>query len=271
MICVARKTREVHPVADLFPMLPDDELRELAEDIKANGLLESIKLDAEGRVLDGRNRLAACELAGVEPRFEDYAGEDPAQYALSVNLARRHLNKGQRAMIAAKWWSVSDHSKRSAASVTGISATRLMNARTVLDHAPDLAQPVIAGSMALDDAYEEARRLKTLAQSDERLLGKLRDRAPDLADAVAEERLKLREALAAAEERERELREEIAISTRNLKQGIELLDPRVANPEVYVEERAAYWDLSVIDAGAVIRTAEMLTALAAKWETDNGH
>jgi ParB-like chromosome segregation protein Spo0J len=49
----------------LFPMLADDELEELAADIK--GLLQRIVLDAEGRVLDGRNRLAACEIAGVEP------------------------------------------------------------------------------------------------------------------------------------------------------------------------------------------------------------
>jgi ParB-like chromosome segregation protein Spo0J len=53
----------VHPVAALFPMLADDELDELVADIKARGLLQPIVLDAEGRVLDGRNRLAACEIA----------------------------------------------------------------------------------------------------------------------------------------------------------------------------------------------------------------
>jgi ParB-like chromosome segregation protein Spo0J len=55
----------VHPIAALFPMLADDELEELAADIKARGLLQPIVLDAEGRVLDGRNRLAACEKAGI--------------------------------------------------------------------------------------------------------------------------------------------------------------------------------------------------------------
>ena len=47
----------VHPVAALFPVLADDELDELV-------------LDAEGRVLDGRNRLASCEIADVEPIFK---------------------------------------------------------------------------------------------------------------------------------------------------------------------------------------------------------
>jgi ParB-like chromosome segregation protein Spo0J len=61
----------VHPVAALFPMLADDELGELAADIKERGLLQPIVLDAEGRVLDGRNRLAACKKVGVEPTFRD--------------------------------------------------------------------------------------------------------------------------------------------------------------------------------------------------------
>jgi ParB-like chromosome segregation protein Spo0J len=35
---------EFHPLADIFPMLDDDELKALAEDIKAKGLTEPITL-----------------------------------------------------------------------------------------------------------------------------------------------------------------------------------------------------------------------------------
>ncbi len=84
----------VHPVADLFPMLAEDELAELAADIKQRGLLQPIVLDVEGRVLDGRNRLAACESAGIEPTFETYEGDDPDGYAFAVNVNRRHLRAG---------------------------------------------------------------------------------------------------------------------------------------------------------------------------------
>ena len=91
---------DVHPVADLFPMLSGDELEELAADIKERGLLQPIVLDQQGRILDGRNRLAACKQARVKPQFVTYEGDDPDGYALAVNIARRHLTTGARAILA---------------------------------------------------------------------------------------------------------------------------------------------------------------------------
>ena len=55
----------VHPYADKFPMLPEPELAELAESIRANGLRNPIVLTPDGLILDGRNRAAACERVGV--------------------------------------------------------------------------------------------------------------------------------------------------------------------------------------------------------------
>jgi hypothetical protein len=91
----------VHPAADLFPMMAAEELKDLAADITNRGLLQAIVLDAEGRILDGRNRHAACGIAGVEPRFTTYEGDDPVGYVLAANIARRHMSKGQQAMVVA--------------------------------------------------------------------------------------------------------------------------------------------------------------------------
>ena len=92
---------KAHPAAAMFPMLPDEELRKLADDIKAHGLKHSI-IVYQKKILDGRNRHRACEMAGVEPRFEEWGGGDsPTAFVVSVNLHRRHLAAPQRAAIAA--------------------------------------------------------------------------------------------------------------------------------------------------------------------------
>ncbi|GCB94472.1 hypothetical protein SALB_07272 [Streptomyces noursei] len=70
-------------------------------------------LDRNGRVIDGRNRLKACEIAGVEPSYTTYEGDDPDGYALSANVHRRNLTKGQIAMITAKACSLSEQNGRS--------------------------------------------------------------------------------------------------------------------------------------------------------------
>lgn len=197
----------VHPIADLFPMLADDELAELADDIRERGLLQPIVLDTESRILDGRNRLAACDLADVEPTFTTYDGDDPGGYALAVNIARRHLTKGQIAMVAARSLLVSNNGQVRIAEAVRVSQTRVAQAKTVLDHAPDLADSVISGSISLDAAYETARKNKAARDSREAQMARLRAEAPDLADLVIEERMTLGEAIAAMEERTRTERE----------------------------------------------------------------
>ena len=96
----------VHPAAELFPMLAADELAELAEDIRTQGLHEPLWVweDPERGpvILDGRNRLAACKLAGVRPVTRTYTGDDPVSFVISENVRRRHLTAMQKAGIAAK-------------------------------------------------------------------------------------------------------------------------------------------------------------------------
>ena len=60
---------KVHPAADVFPMMGDDDLLALGRDIKKNGLEEAVTVlvvgESDGettdhlRLLDGRNRLEA--------------------------------------------------------------------------------------------------------------------------------------------------------------------------------------------------------------------
>ncbi len=93
---------EAHPAANIFPMMPGDSLRDMAADIRENGLMNPIEI-FEGKIIDGRNRYKACQLIGMKPRFHEITtGEDfdAVTYVLSLNLHRRHLTTSQRAMVA---------------------------------------------------------------------------------------------------------------------------------------------------------------------------
>ncbi|WP_370666688.1 ParB N-terminal domain-containing protein [Streptomyces sp. IBSBF 2507] len=195
-------------------MLDEDELQALADDIRDLGQLQPIVLDSSGRILDGRNRLRACELAEVTPEYVTYSGDDPSAYTLSVNLRRRSLSKGQAAMIAAKACSVSERdprseTERSARSVSeqaGVSLGRIGQANIVLRYTPDLVDSVIAGAVGIDEAYQTAREKKAQADSAEAQLARLRNEDPALADRVVEGELTLQGAWA---ERKARIEEDI--------------------------------------------------------------
>jgi hypothetical protein len=159
---------KIHPAADMFPMLPDDELQALADDIKQNGLRHPIVLglDDDGNecVIDGRNRLAARKLAGVEPTFVTHDG-DARAFIMSTNIHRRHMSKGAQAMAVALLYPEPEKGGRGKRSGNpdgfgerpGQERNLLSNARTVLRFSRPLADSVLVGAKTLSAAYEEAR------------------------------------------------------------------------------------------------------------------
>lgn len=105
----ARQRFRFHPLADLLPLLEGAELHRLSDDIRENGLLEPILLTPDGRILDGRNRLRACRLAKMPPRFETVQEPEEKWLGLVVsrNIRRRHLTPSQTAAFAAELVSTS--------------------------------------------------------------------------------------------------------------------------------------------------------------------
>jgi hypothetical protein len=106
-----RDSLPIHPAAELFPLMPPDELRVLGEDIMKNGLRSPIVLwraddKTPAVLLDGRNRLDAIEMAPgspVEVRnvvVLDHT-TDPYAFVISTNIHRRHLTaEKKRELIA---------------------------------------------------------------------------------------------------------------------------------------------------------------------------
>ena len=92
---------EFHPIANLFPLLEGMAFDALVADIQEHGLRTPI-MRHEGKILDGRNRWRACQVAKVEPRVIEFRGQDPLGFVVSMNLVRRHLSESQRAMVAAR-------------------------------------------------------------------------------------------------------------------------------------------------------------------------
>jgi ParB/Sulfiredoxin domain len=195
---------KVHPVADLFPMMSEAELADLAEDMKANGQIHPIVVTGTGddeTLIDGRNRLRACEIAGIEPRKAKLNGQDPVAYIWSANERRRHMDAGQRAIVAAKACLLNKQTMREAGRSADVSAARIAQAASVLRYAPELADQVLAQTQSLNTAYEKARERKAEAETNDDKMARLRNEAPDLADLTG---ISLDEAVAKLERRKAE-------------------------------------------------------------------
>lgn len=92
---------QYHEIANVWPMMDDDAIQTLADDILQNGQLHPI-WTYEGKILDGRNRFVACTIAGVQPVLREYNGDEPTAFAVSLNDRRRHMTKGALAAVAAE-------------------------------------------------------------------------------------------------------------------------------------------------------------------------
>jgi hypothetical protein len=111
----------------------------------------------------------------VEPRFEDLEGDDAAALALviSVNVQRRDLTAGQRAIVAAKSLSLFESTKKpgpksgtnsatsgrsrdDAARVFKVGVNAIQQAKALLSEATDLAAQVECCSLSLAAAWSSS-------------------------------------------------------------------------------------------------------------------
>lgn len=245
---------KVHPVADIFPMMSDEELADLAADIKANGQVHPILLDCDGLLLDGRNRLKACEIAGIEPYSATLAQPipDPLAYVVSLNVKRRNMSASQKAMAAAEAWAIAEregrvHTGRGGdrrkpqngvsfisepakhfAALFGVGSKNYVEmGRALLRDDPTEAARVKrggAGVPLLKDAYDAmAKRLGGDANNQIRIR-KLREVRPDLAEKVDAETMTLEDAERIAKKDAEERKQQRWALTMNVLDSVRGLD-----------------------------------------------
>jgi len=191
----------IHPAAELFPLPSEEDFSRLVQSLREHGLGEDIVIDEQRRILDGRSRLMACYEAHVDPRYKTYKG-DPYILSVTANLDRRHLTTGQKAMVADSLrghfeeeakkrqqaagrqtglanganasanisGSIDDvsqkgESRAQAASQVGVGKDAVDKARTIREHAPEVAAKVVAGEITLEKGFQEAKKRKTSVES----------------------------------------------------------------------------------------------------------
>ena len=179
----------VHPAADLFPMMDTVSFAKLVDDIRKNGQADPIVLLPDDRLLDGRNRLAACQQIGRKPEVRVYRGDDPTGHVLSLNVHRRHLSPSQLAMIGAESLPLFEEQAKDrqgtrtdlstsspigeevelgpsnilAAAAVGVGHSSVDRAARVAREAPELVDKIKAGELSVNAAHEVVRARTTHA------------------------------------------------------------------------------------------------------------
>lgn len=163
----------MHPVTELFPPMSDEEFRALVEDIRQHGQREPVTL-WRGQVIDGRNRVRACQEldCAIRTRVWNGAESDLVGYVVSLNLRRRHLNESQRALVADRIANMRQGertdlasiearlSQSDAAALLNVSRASVQRAHEVTERAPDLVPAIERGEMTVTQATRAIRDRK---------------------------------------------------------------------------------------------------------------
>lgn len=183
-----------HPAADVPPRMTPERYHEFVNSVQENrgiavhGFL--IKVDGELQGLDGRHRWQAAEECGYQMEFKVWtptgSEDSPWDFVLAVNGDRRHLEVGQRAMMAAEAMkgreaeaearrlanlnrgdkpgsrerksALSGKSSAKAGKALGVSARSVESAVAVAKADPALAAEVKSGAVTLNAAVQQVKR-----------------------------------------------------------------------------------------------------------------
>jgi rubrerythrin len=177
---------EFHEAANLFPMMNADDFSRLVDDISRGYDSRFPILTFEGKILDGRNRYAACLKAEVEPVYEEWVGDNPVEFVVRANVNRRHFTSSQLAVLAlevekqlaeearkrqatstggsnpqlTQLFAEADkgEAREQAARMVGTNRQYVSDAKNIAEKAPELLDKVRSGEMSIPEAKREIHR-----------------------------------------------------------------------------------------------------------------
>jgi len=174
----------IHEACESVTPIGFQDFDSLVESIKQSGQLRPIEVNKKKQLLDGRCRILACSVAGFKITPDDIVTTDAEPWAIAQsNLARRHLTRDQRTMLATKFL---EQAKESAAERKREGAKKGRESR----QDPLAANSVASGNTpvkkkrqpsAVDDVAKQVR----VARANLTVAAKVKEMLPELFAKVA--------------------------------------------------------------------------------------
>jgi hypothetical protein len=215
----SKGTYNVHPMAQIFPLLQGSPYEELKTSIQTAGQQEQIVFDG-AVLLDGRNRMTALNELGIEPWIVQFAdlntGLNPGVWTATKNLHRRHLTDDQKLALTARYeaWCKDECDRLAAVSTppelaepidgSGVPGGERLKTEEPIESPvafpqkpAEIPPPAKRGrpSGRRTEAKNLAAETKQSRYRAEQIL-KIRDNSPDIAVAVEQGKTSLKQAMA---------------------------------------------------------------------------
>jgi hypothetical protein len=150
-----------HPLASLFPMTKENTYEDVAfrEMIRLQGFGRVVLLD--GMVLGGLHELRACRELGLEPRFEEYVGDNPLVFVLLENFNGPCRTSAQRVLFVEEntTWTTRGGDRKSA------KKPGRLNGVAVLDRLQRYAKPGTDFSLLIPFSFSNVEKLHAVRNS----------------------------------------------------------------------------------------------------------
>ena len=200
----------IHPAANIFPMMDQESFTALCESMQEYGLEQEVVLTHDGYLIDGRHRMMACYLTGVElvyVQLNEIYSTGYISYALRNNYHRRQINQSQKAIIALE-----------VEKLYAIEAKERQRQSGIDTHKKRSQDPYSIDQMEFNQDLEKTRNKTSIQRAAEemgvsteyiRLVKKIKDSNPDMIQDILKGKINLSQAKKIMNEKEKDIKERV--------------------------------------------------------------